>query len=66
MQNQLKRQMTPPTDEIKDMITAVLTTLYDQLHESHFCVGPADDPNLLRMPKVAYNAHGDINRQKVT
>ncbi|MCJ1456852.1 hypothetical protein MMC28_007218 [Mycoblastus sanguinarius] len=58
--------MTPPTDELKDKITDILKSLYDQLHETHFCVGPADDPNLLRMPKVGYNTGGDINRQKAT
>ena len=31
-----------------------------------FCVGPANDSNLLRMPKVVYNTGGDINRQKAT
>ena len=40
--------MTPPTDELKDRITDVLKSLYDQLHETHFCVGPANDSNLLR------------------
>ena len=40
--------------------------LYDKLDQSHFCVGSADDTNVMKMPKTLYNRGGDINRQKIS
>ena len=40
--------------------------LYDKLDQSHFCVGSADDTNVMKMPKTLYNRGGDISRQKIS
>ncbi len=58
--------MTPPTADIKARILQALTPLYDNLHQSHFYVGEANDSNLLRMPKIEYNTDGSINERKAT
>ncbi len=67
MQRNLEAHMTfppppPPTADIKARILQALTPLYDNLHESHFHVGEANDSNVLRMPKMEYNTDGIINK----
>ena len=58
--------MTSPSDLIKRGIRNTLVLLYDELRESHFCMGDADDTNVLRMPKEVRNKGGGMNMQKMS
>ena len=61
MQKDFEAYMTSPSDLIKRGIRNTLVLLYDELRESHFCVGDADDTNVLRMPREVRNKGGGMN-----